>query len=308
MRTAAKSDVNEMGEMGMANAMNYATQFSQELESKYARELFTAGLTTEGAVFCGAKTVKLPFLTLKGFKNHSRDGGFNRQDVQNGSETFTLAHDRDVEFFVDAMDVDETNHAASAANITNTFESEFAIPETDAYRFSKLYTDFEALGGEADETVLTAENVMDVFDEYLQAMTEKEVPLDGRILYVTPSVCKLLKQASNVQHSIQVDNATGKVDRNIYMLDGVQIIEAAPGRMKTAYDFSDGFVPAAGAKQIDMMLVHPKSVLAVNKHSYIKLWPEGSHTQGDGWLYQNRQYSDIFLIASRKDGLMMHVA
>jgi len=291
----------------MANTINYATQFSSELAQKYARELFTAGLTTENAVFSGAKTVKIPFLTLKGFKDHSRNGGFNRQDVHSDSQSFELRHDRDVEFFVDVMDVDETNQAASAANITNTFESEFAIPETDAYRFSKLYADFTALGSTVDSTVLSAENVLDVFDGYMQAMTEKEVPLDGRILYITPVVCKYLKQAANVQHSIHVDNNSGKVERNIYMLDGVQIVETAPGRMKTAYDFSDGFKPATGAQQIQMMLVHPKSVLAVNKHSYIKLWPEGSHAMGDGWLYQNRQYSDIFIINARRDGIMMNV-
>jgi len=293
----------------MANAMNYAAQFAQELAGKYARELFTAGLTTENVVYTNAKTVKLPFLTLKGFKDHSRNGGFNRQDVQSDSETFTLSHDRDVEFFVDTMDVDETNQIASAASITSTFETEFAIPETDAYRFSKLYQDFEALGGEADETAITESNVLDLFDMFMQEMTEKEVPLDGRILYVTPQVCKLLKKAAGeLQTNIQVDGATGKIDRNIYMLDGVQVVEAAPGRMKTAYDFSDGFVPAAGAKQIDMLLVHPKSVLAVNKHSYIKLWPEGTHTQGDGWLYQNRQYGDLFLIESRRDGVMVHIS
>ena len=293
----------------MANAMNYAARFSDELAGKYARELFTAGLTTENAVYTDAKTVKLPFLTLKGFKDHSRNGGFNRQDVQSDSQTFTLAHDRDVEFFVDTMDVDETNQAASAASITSTFETEFAIPETDAYRFSKLYQDFEALGGEADDTTLTEGNVLDIFDTYMQDMTEKEVPLDGRILYVTPQVCKLLKKAAGaLQTNVQVDGKTGLIDRSVYTLDGVQVVEAAPSRMKTAYDFTDGFQPAAGAGQIDMLLVHPKSVLAVNKHSYIKLWPEGTHTQGDGWLYQNRQYGGLFLIASRKDGVMVHVS
>ena len=291
----------------MANTMNYAERFSEQLAGKYARELFTAGLTTEGVVFSGAKTVKLPFLTLKGFKDHARTGGFNRRDVTSDSQSFTLGHDRDVEFFVDSMDVDETNQAMSAAGITATFESEFAIPETDAYRFSKLFQDFEGLGGEADATALTAENILDVFDGYMQAMTEKEVPLDGRLLFVTPAVCKLFKQAAGLSRSVDLRSA-GDVNRNIYMLDGVQLIETAPTRMRTEYDFSDGFAPTAESEQMDMVLVHPKSVLAVNKHSYIKLWPEGTHAMGDGWLYQNRQYGDLFLIGSRRDGVMVHIS
>ena len=291
----------------MANVMNYASEFQSNLIQKYTRELLTSGLTTANVSFSGAKIIKLPYLTLAGFKNHGRNGGFNRQDVQTGFLSFTLAHDRDVEFFVDKMDVDETNQAAAAANITNTFEEQFAIPETDAYRMSKLYSELLSKSGTADATVLSAENVLSVFDGFMQEMSDNEVPSEGRILYVTPAVNKYLKQAANIQHTVAIDNSTGAMNRNVYTLDGVSIVEIMPSRMKTAYDFANGFTPASGAKQINMALVHPKSVIAVNKHSYIKLWPEGTHTAGDGYLYQNRQYWDLFVIENRKAGVMMNV-
>ena len=53
-------------------------------------------------------------------------------------EAKKLEHDRDVEFWIDPMDIDETNLTLSVANIQNTFETEQAIPEKDSYRFSKL--------------------------------------------------------------------------------------------------------------------------------------------------------------------------
>ena len=112
---------------------NYAEQFRSQLEQKYARELASADLTANGVTFVGTRTVKIPRLTMGGYKEHSRAGGYNRQSISNDWEIKRLEHDRDVEFYVDVMGVDETNQVLSAANITNTFEEEQAIPELDAY-------------------------------------------------------------------------------------------------------------------------------------------------------------------------------
>jgi len=290
----------------MANNVNYATIFGAQLAQKYARELLTSGLTTENVNFFGGNTVKLPFLSLRGYKNHSRDGGFNRQAVENRNMTKVLTHDRDVEFFVDSMDVDETNQVLAATNLTNVFETEHAIPETDAYRISKIYQDFVGLDGEVDDRVLTKENVLEVYDEYMQRMDEEEVPQAGRILYVTPAVNKLLSQSAELGRIMNVLDDGGAVNRAVRMLDEVQVVVVPSGRMRTAYDFSDGFVPLANAGQIHMMLVAPSSVIAVNKHSYIKLWAPGTHTQGDGYLYQNRQYGDLFVVDTRVSGVAVN--
>jgi len=290
----------------MANNVNYATIFSGQLAQKYSRELLTSGLTTENVNFFGGNTVKLPFLSLRGYKNHSRDGGFNRQAVENRNMTKVLAHDRDVEFFVDSMDVDETNQVLAATNLTNVFETEHAIPETDAYRISKIYQDFVGLGGDVDDRELTKESVLETYDEYMQRMDEEEVPQAGRILYVTPAVNKLLSQSSELSRIMNVIDDSGAVNRTVRMLDEVQVVVVPAGRMRSAYDFGDGFVPAAGSLQIHMMLVAPSSVIAVNKHSYIKLWAPGTHTQGDGYLYQNRQYGDLFVIDTRLGGIAIN--
>ena len=290
----------------MGNNVNYAILFENQLAQKYTRELLTGVLTTPNVNFFGGNTVKVPFLSLRGYKNHSRDGGFNRQAVANQNMTKVLSHDRDVEFFVDTMDVDETNQVLAATNLTNVFETEHAIPETDAYRLSKIYQDFEELGGEIDTRELNSENILEIFDEYMQKMDEEEVPAEGRVLFVTPAVNKILSQSAELSRIMNVLDEKSKIKRTVRMLDEVSIIVVPTSRMKTAYDFSDGFMPAAGAGQINMMLVSPSSIIAVNKHSYIKLWPPGSHTQGDGYLYQNRQYGDLFVIDTRVGGIAIN--
>lgn len=292
----------------MPNSINYATQFLGDIMQKYTRELLTADLTTQNVTFINANTIKIPFLQVGGYKNHSRAGGFNAQAVTKQDQTKTLAFDRDVELFVDTMDVDESNQTVSAANVTNVFLTEHAIPETDAYRMSKLYADFTEFGGTVDKTALTVDNVLKVFDGYMTAMDEAEVPEDGRILYVTPAVSDLIKNAAGIVRNIQSGNAADTaIQRVINALDNVKIKKLPSGRMKTAYNFDDGFAPAVGAGQLNMVLVHPRSVIACDKHSYIRLWPEGTHTKGDGWLYQNRKYGDLFVLENRVDGIKMNV-
>ena len=291
----------------MPNTVNYVTSFEQELKQKYTRELLTADLTTQNVVFVGAKKIKIPFITVSGYKDHSRNGGFNRGTVENQFMEKELEFDRDVEFFVDAMDVDETNQALSAANITNTFEHEKAIPETDAYRLSKLYTDFNALGETGTQDELTAATILEKFDTLMEEMDEAEVPEDGRILYVTPSIYTIFKQAEKITRMLEVTRDTA-VNRHVRALDDVKIKRIPSGRMKTAYDFTEGFTPASTAKQMNMILVHPSAVIAADKHAYINLWAPGSHTQGDGYLYQNRKYGDLFVLNTRSDGIKINLS
>lgn len=293
----------------MTNTVNYVEQFRNQLEQKYERELLTSDLTDNGITFVGTQTVKIPRLILGGYKEHGRSGGWNRQDLTNTFEIKTLNHDRDVEFFVDAMDVDETNQVLSAANITNTFETEQAIPETDLYRFSKMHADYTSTFSKTvDETVLSEATVLSVFDNFMEEMDEEAIPTDGRILYVTPAVNTMLKNAESIQRTLNISGSNdNRISRSVYNLDDVKIVVVPSGRLKTEYDFTSGFAPAASALQINMILVHPRSIIAVDKHSAIRLWAPGQHTQGDGYLYQNRKYGDLFIIENKIGGVKFNV-
>lgn len=291
----------------MPNTTNYAIQFEPEIKQKYTRELLSADLTTQNVNFVGANKIRIPYVTVSGYKDHTRNGGFNRGNVGNDFMEKTLSFDRDIELFVDSMDVDETNQALSAANITNTFLKEQAIPETDCYRFSKLYTEFTALSGTATSDALTGANILDKFDTLMEEMDEDEVPEEGRILYLIPSLYKLIKEAEKITRTLEVTR-DATVNRHIRILDEVKIKRIPSARLKTAYNFAEGYAPAVSAKQMNMLLVHPDSVIATDKHAYIKLWPPGSHTQGDGYLYQNRKYGDLFVINTRTEGIKINLA
>ena len=291
---------------------SYAEVFERELAQKYARELISNELTLSnpGIKFLNAQTIKIPKITVSGYKDHSRSGmGFNAGTITNDWEPKKLAHDRDVEFAIDPMDIDETNLTLEVANIQNVFETEQAIPEKDSYRFSKLYAEaktYASDGAVVDTTALTAANILEWFDEQMSKMDDLSVPQEGRIFYVTSAINKLLKSADGITRTMSV-GAAGVIDRRVHGLDDVQIKTVPSARFKTKYEFTNGCTPAAAAKQVNAMLLHPSCVISRDKYAYMKLFTPGTDSRtADKYVYQNRYYTDTFLIQNKACGIAIN--
>ncbi|NNV07131.1 capsid protein [Geobacillus sp. MMMUD3] len=291
---------------------NYAQLYQEALQQKFSEGLaFNALYNTPNnrtIKWVNAKTVQIPRITTGGFVDVDRDvvGTFTRR-ADNSWETKTLEHDREFRTLVDPADIDETNMALTIANITRVFNDEQKIPEMDKYMASKLYAEFVAYGGVANTTALDASNILSIFDTFMEEMDDAEVPQSGRILYVTPAVKKLLKQAQEIQRMLTVTQNSGSVNRNVYSLDDVQIVTVPSSRMKTAYNFTDGAVPDPTAKQINMILVHPLAVVAPQKYEFVSL-DEPSAATGGKWLYYERKYWDVFILQNKVAGVKFHTA
>lgn len=291
---------------------DYAEMFTRQLAQKYERELISYDLTlsNQGIKFLNAQTIKIPRLTVSGYKDHNRSSiGFNTGSVSNDWEPKKLQHDRDIEIPIDPMDVDETNLVVEMANIQNTFEEEQAIPEKDSYRFSKLLTEattYASNGAAVDENVLTKATILEWFDEKMARMDDNSVPQDGRILYLTSAMQKLIKEADGITRTFSVGTA-GVIDRRVHTLDDVIMKQVPSGRFKTKYNFTDGCVPAADAKQMNMILVHPSCVISRDKYAYMKVFTPGTDSRtADKYIYQNRYYTDTFLIERKACGLAIN--
>ena len=299
----------------MPTVINYAESFQRELLTKYERELVSFELTQSNpqVQFLNAQTIKLPDLTLSGYKDHDRQGsGFNAGTHTNTWTPMKLEHDRDIEFRLDPMDIDETNLVLAVANFTSQFEEQQAIPEKDSYRFSKLYAEavtYAANGAHVDTTTLTTANVLTWFDERMAEMDDASVPEEGRILYCTAAFKTLLKNAQQLTRTMNVGTGAGDaVSRSINRMDEVHIKTVPSARFKTLYTFTDGCVPAAAAKQMNSMLIHPSCVVSRDKYSYIHLFSPGHDSRtADSYIYQNRYYTDTFLLKKRAAGIAINV-
>ena len=160
-------------------AVNYAESYERALAQAYPNVLHFGELygTTNNSIytFLNAKTVHIPSISVTGRKNVNRDvmdGAFQR-NVDDSFEDKTMQFYREWSTSIDPADVDDTNMVLTIQNATQVFNETQKFPEKDAYLVSKIYTDWTALGKEADKTELTVDTVLPVFDKLMEEMDEK---------------------------------------------------------------------------------------------------------------------------------------
>ena len=292
----------------MANKMNYAEQWSDELlqiidDGAYSSPFLTPA---ERVKWTGAKTFHFTRMDVSGIKNHSRDGGYNRGSIVQEDKEFTLEHDRDVEFFVDAADVDETKQTANIQNVSRVFTQRHSAPETDARFFERVAKAAIADGFYETMTGFTAANT---YSRLVKMFQRKELKkyraMGGLIAYVSGEIMDYLESSTEITKTLDIKtqsiNEKQGIETRIATINGVTIIEVVDDtRFNTSFDYSDGFV--GNGSKINVCIAHPSMVKTVNKISSIKFWANGTHTEGDGDLYQRRDLWDTFVFPNGLDG------
>jgi len=297
----------------MPNTINYVSQFSNAILETYATELRSVHLFNSNPRIniINTKDIRLPSIKTSGYKDHNRNIlNFNSGSYENTFETKTLDHDRNIEFFVDPMDVDETNYILSIQNIQSDFESRQAIPELDCYVFSKLHSELKRTAPQnVSNKVLTKENILDDFDSVVENLENDGVPLSRCIIYCTSGYKRLLKNAEGIQRVLDVSSGNGLDRRITSMEDFGQIITVPLERFKTAYDFTDGYKADATGGQINYIIIDPEAQVSRVKYSYIQFFNPGHDSRTtDKYLYQNRRYNGTFALdGMMKQGCYMNV-
>ena len=290
------------------SAINYAVQYGKELANAYPYLSYFGDIwgsqNSQRFRPINANSIMIPSMEVGGAHAVNRDamnGQFTRKfNITWEPKVMTMYREWDT--ILDEMDIVETNEVATIANITRTFNEFQKVPEMDAYMASKL-----AGFTTPDTTALTAANILSKWDDYLEAMTNARVNRDRVICYVTPATYKLLKQAAGITRFLEVSNGIQAVDRNIAKLDGVRIVEVPSDLMKSAYDFTEGFVATQAAKQINMIMVDPLAVIAPVVYEVSMISAPSAATKGKNVYYESYYY-DVFKLNQRAAGIKANVA
>lgn len=290
-------------------ALNYAGSYAQALAQAYPYVLHFAALrSTENDArykWTGAKTIEIPSLSTTGRVDADRDSiGTAKRNYENAWEPKTLGNHRQWSTLVHPMDIDETNHVASIQNITKVFNEEQKFPEMDAYMVSKIYADWTEAGSVADTTAVTEDSILQLFDSYMEAMDEANVPKNGRMLYLTTGTHGMLKRA--VERARHIQNGDANIRRAVESVDSVQIEVVPSALMKTVYDFTEGWKAGAGAKQIRMLLVHPSAVITPEKYVFSQLDAPSAMTNGK-YYYFEESYDDTFVLKKRVGAIKFNI-
>lgn len=291
----------------MAHSLNYAEKYTGKILEIINQGLLTAPFFTTAVEWTGAKTFHFTQQSVSGYKAHSRNGGWNAGTVTETDKDFTVQHDRDIQFLVDKADVDETARTAAIENITNTFVMTQQVPEMDAYAFSKVAAAAHTAGLEEVKALntLNAGNVYSYIVGVLGKAKLKYYRQRGSLIgYVRSEIMDLLAVSTELKLNVEVDTIVegGRaIETRVVRINGVPLFEVIDDdRFNTAFNFTDGFVPAGS--QINMLFGSVETIKTVPKISSIYYFNAGQHTEGDGDLYQNRALWDTFVFPNGKNG------
>lgn len=306
-------------------ALNYAEQWSPELLEILMQGTLTSPFVTSNVRWLDAKTFHFTQMSTSGYKNHSREGGWNKGTYAQTDVPYTLTHDRDVEFMVDKADVDETNATASIQNISRVFEQTWVVPETDALFFSKVAQaaqKTEDYHGSTAASTYTKAKVFGMLKAILAKGKLRRYKANGSlIMYVTSQIMDALEQSTEFTRKIemtQIAEGGMGIETRVTEIDGVPIMEVIDDeRFYDAFDWEPeggGFAPlkkveaasgveaVTGAHKINVLVACGQTCKTVPKINSIYYFEPGGHTKGDGYLYQNRSFSDVFVFPNGRDG------
>ena len=288
------------------NSISLATKYVPFLDEIYKRESVTSILDTanERVNWIGAQTAKVFKIETDGLGNYSRNAGFVPGSVDGTWETLTIERDRGRSFTVDVMDNDETLGMALSATLSQ-FERTQVVPEIDSYRMSKMAA---GAGTTVTATLSGSDSIPSLLRTAQATMDDKEVPYEGRILFVNPTIYGYLKEDITRYTANGDPNVNGEVE----MYDGMRVIRVPSARFNTVTTLaqptdasSTGGYSVSGV-DINFMIVHPSAVIQVIKHQVPRLFSPEVNQESDAWKLNYRVVYDNWVLSNKTYGIYVH--
>lgn len=246
-----------------------------------------------------AKEIIIPKMDMDGLKNYTRNSGYTAGDVKLEWQTRTFNYDRGIKFLVDSMDNEETIELAFG-RLGAQFQRTKVAPEADAYTLSTLAT--KASANIKEYALTTGENVLDALRAEQNAMDEDEVPSEGRILFITPTLLRLAKSVDTY--------------KNMGILDEFsQVIPVPQKRMYTSIELVDdvendadnnmkgGYKKASGAADLLFLIVEKSAVLKWDKHVASNIITPAANQTSDDYLQKYRKYGIVDVFDNKLAGI-----
>ena len=296
------------------------TKFLPVLDEIYQYNAVTANLddATLAGQFVGTNKIKLPKISVDGAGNYDRDNGYAQGGISVSYEEHTLAYDRGRKFRMDVIDNDETGFDAfrtAASEYVRTKE----VPEIDAIRFAEIYaaaTRANTLGTAASKDLSSSDSILSLLDVAEKTLNEKEVPQEGRVLYVTNDVYAMLKADTALSRRLDVTQNNGQIDRRVTMLDGITpIIKVPQVRFnsliqlldgKTTGQTAGGYQTITGNKPINFVYALQRSLHGVVKRHVTKIVTPDVNQTADSYDIFYRVHHDLIVRDNETAGIYIH--
>ena len=291
----------------VGNNIALAEKFLPLLDEIYKRESLTSILDTAEArvQWTGADTVNLFDIDMVGLGDYSRNSGYVPGDADGSWDPYKLDVDRGRSFSVDDMDNEETL-GMMMGNLLSQFERIHVVPEVDAYRFAKWASTTGV--STATASMVSGVDVPALIQDAEAILDEHEVPYEGRILFVSPTCYKYLKD--KIQKVVV--NPDTNVQTNIEVYDDMRVIRVPSARFYTTCTLAQPSASSGaggystGGHAINFMIVHPSAILQVVKHNPIRIFSPAVNQEADAYKLNYRIYHDTFIPKNKVGGIFVN--
>lgn len=271
--------------------INLTTKFLPYVDEIFTTESKKSLLTNNDFDWTGAHTIKVYKITTATMTDYDRAGTGNGktgsrygtlQSLDATTEEMTLTKDRSFTFAIDKMDRDETGQQLAGASALARQQREVVVPEVDSYVYGVMAT---GAGNKPAAKAMTADIIYDEIIAGSEALDNAEVPETGRVLVVTPTIYKLMKQCPDITMETDI-GADMRIRGVIANLDGLTVIKVPAARLPEDFGF---------------MIAHPSATVAPTKLEDYKVHSDPPGISGE--LVEGRIVYDAFVLDNKADAI-----
>lgn len=268
-------------------AINLTTKFESYVDEVFTSDSKKSLLTNNDFDWTGAHTVKVYKISTGKMNDYDRAGTGtgaagsrygNVESLDATTEEFTLKKDRSFTFAIDKLDTDETAQQLQGATALSRQQRAVVIPEIDSYTYGVMAA---GAGHKPTAKELTIDNIYDEITAGTEALDDAEVPETSRVLVVTPSVYRMMKNCKDIILETEV-GADMRLKGVIGNLDGMAVVKIPASRLPENFGF---------------MIAHPCATVAPTKLEDYKIHQDAPGISGS--LVEGRICYDAFVLKNK---------
>lgn len=326
----------------MANSIDLITKYGTKAWDKvYKAEACSSVLDGDKDLlkFTGVKTVKIAKFASTGLGDYHRANkpaegnykgsstgyvdsadsnkvkgyGYQQGDVSLEWEEFTIKCDRGTQLRIELFDDEETDGLA-VAMATKEFSRTKAVPEVDAYVFSKLA---EFAGTTSTSTIQLANGTgynangpIQALNNAFETLADLEVPEADQVIFCSNTFYNQLRSTGEIVKVLRQTEYKENVKFTIGEYEGREIIAVPATRFRTMIQLNgdNGYTWKSGSQKIDFMVVAKSAVAHVTKYDKVKVFGPEVVQDFDGYKVNIRIYHDVFVPDNKRIGIYVHTS
>lgn len=222
-------------------AINLKTAFASQIDERFKQKAFglNAFASKFDAEFIGNKTVKIYSILTSSLKDYNPAGGYNRygdlEELQDTVQELTLTQQKALNYSIDGVYNSQQGFLKKVPESLAMHLDEVVIPAYDKYVFG-------VIGNGADVNHIKVLTLTDsnVYGEILtaqEALTDANVPEQGRVLYASAATINLLKQSSKFVLASEIAMGNIRLSGMVGYVDGLPIVQVPKATLGVGVQF-----------------------------------------------------------------------